>query len=184
MNAYYQYALTKGYYNADARATQTLGQSATQEGSEDEARAVLESAPVQSSPTPPQPEPETQKDPSPPMMEETNEPQSPTTQSGDSSGGGNGTTVNIYTGGLGSTTGTYGTDTVSVDVPTLDIDTGTDITPEDIGGSVGGIGGGGGFGGAPSSSGKKSSAPPVKTIIPLAVIAIGLAMLITKPLKA
>ena len=182
MNIYYQFALTKGYYNADASKSTTEG-STSQQLAEEETVAVLqESKPtIQTEQESKYPTQEKEPSTKPPLVGETQlasddtiQASEPVTQLGDSGGESKeGTTVNIFTGGLGSTTGTYLDDTVSVDVPNLDVETGTSI------------GGGGGFGGGGLPMGKddtsRTAAPIVKTIIPLIVMVVGVGVIVLKP---
>lgn len=112
----------------------------------------------------------------------------PTTTIGDTgvgiSGGGQNpsTTINIF--GAGTTT-TTGAGQVAID-PNFGISTSTTdpnaaISPESGGGGGGGGFGGGGIGG--DEEGQAGEAPIIRTILPLLVIAGGIAVFILKPFK-
>jgi hypothetical protein len=212
MNIYYQFAILEDYLNADAglkttapqgagKSVSTVGQAQAGQNMRPETGSGEDISPPPPPPPPmeerfPDEKPQDPAPPKPPLMEEAmpdDAPEQPVSQVGDSSGGSNGTTVNIYTGGLGGTSGTYLNENVTIDMPNLDVEEGTDtIQPYPIdeeissggGGGFGGGGiGGGAMGGSEDGAAARRVAPPIKTILPLAVMAVGIAVLIIKPFK-
>jgi hypothetical protein len=83
-----------------------------------------------------------------------------------------GTTINIFNPD-GQTSTTSLSDIVSVDTATGEVETGNTI----------GGGGGGGMMGGGEDSDKQGQVPIVKTWIPLLVIAVGIGVIILKPIK-
>ena len=173
MNPYYQYAIAKGYYNADAvmrQASTNISAPLQDEIISDSISQVGESM-SEPAPTSPVIRPTTPVQISPdldstPLVNTLGDTQIKPV---------GGTTINIFNPD-GQTSTTTTAEDVALDTLTGDLETGTDI-------GGGGFGGGGGMGSEGDAGTVEIMAVPVKTWIPLIVIAVGVAVIILNPFK-
>jgi len=110
-------------------------------------------------------------------------PEPTTTLGGGSTSAPAGTTINIFGTGTSATTGAgqVAVDTNTGLFATDTTDPNAALSPPILGGGGGGFGGGGG--GGEDEGGVAGAAPRLRTIIPLIVIAAGIAVFIFKPFK-